>query len=921
MSAARLAIVRELFDRAAALPPAVRARLLEDKAIAADVRDEVSALLASIAAHDDPIAARIADAAAATVPGEPARIGPWRVCGVLGEGGMGVVLLGERDDGQFTQRVAIKRLRGFAGKDTRERLLRERRLLAQLDHPHIARLLDGGTTPDGEPYLVMQLVEGRQLSAWASESAPTLRQRVVAMLKVCRAVHHAHQHLIVHRDLKPDNIMVRADGEPALLDFGIAKLFDATDGAGGTATHHMTPAYASPEQLAGRPVTTASDVFALGVVLYELLSGARAPRGDGAIDEEHGVPPPSRAMAGGRDDANAVRGDLDRIVRKATRRDATERYSSAEALAADLAAWLDGLPISAAAPNWRYLAGKYVRRHRAGVAITVVALASILALSLLLWRQNLATDASRIATAREAATADAAALFLQGLFAEIDPMRHPGRRLGAIELLDIGRERLDAMVDARPTLRASIALRLAELYGNAGRPDRALELARSAQAAISGNDVPAELDRDLRLSLLTSEYRLSQWTAASDIADGLLADVRATGDRATEARVLMVQGRIAQGVSKPGVAEASYEAALVVYRAMGSEGLDGVDSVGHARAQLAQDQGQFPLALERYRATYDARRKRLGEDHPDTIDTQIGMAVCLNFLGRTADAHAIYADALERTKRVFGPRSEATANAMIGAASADRRLGRYGEAEAGYRDAIAFYAEINAGADNVDSADQHANLARVRQDLGDLDGAEALNATALRMRTELFGGDSPWVALAWQNLADFRLDADDVAGAREALAHALRIRRAQFAPRHFLRLISEATQVTIDARSGNRDAALAAVAPLRDALPEAPFNTRVVILEALAAAAAVQPDPAARIAALEEQVQLLRQRHPESHPLLAIARLRLAEAQADAGHVDNARRQLRAASQVIDATNVASSPWRARAQHLGERLR
>ena len=344
-------------------------------------------------------------------PADPAGtlFGPYRVLRLLAEGGMGEVLLAERTDAEFTKQVAIKRIRpGLGTREILERFRQERQLLADLEHPHIARLLDGGSTSDGLPYLVMEYVDGVPLDRWCDERALSLEERIRLFLRVCDAVHFAHRNLVVHRDLKPSNILVDGAGQPKLLDFGIAKVLaptagaEAADGAPRTVFRALTPRYASPEQIRGERITTSTDVYSLGVLLYELLAGRSPYRSAGAGGLERAVceetpTRPSRAASEGEEPrrAHRLRGDLDTIVLRALAKDPERRYASAEDLAADLRRHLDGLPVSARPDTVAYRVTKFVQRNRA-LAAGVLA-----AFVLLLAALTVTVDAQRRAAAGE----------------------------------------------------------------------------------------------------------------------------------------------------------------------------------------------------------------------------------------------------------------------------------------------------------------------------------------------------------------------------------------------------------------------------------------------------------------------------------------------------------------------------------------
>jgi tetratricopeptide (TPR) repeat protein len=327
------------------------------------------------------------------------RFGAWQTTRLLARGGMGEVWLARRADGQHDQQAALKILSPYlAAPDSIHRFRRERELLARLEHPNIARLLDGGMSAQGEPYLVMEYVEGVRLDQYCDERHLALDERLRLFLKVCAAVSAAHQYFVVHRDLKPGNILVTAEGEPKLLDFGIAKLIDAEAGLEQTATANvfLTPMYASPEILRGQPATVASDIYSLGIVLYELLAGRRpfdaAMLSPAALMEavtQKEVPPPSVALASMQ--GEALDGDLDSIALKALAKIPEERYASASQLADDIRRYLDGQPVTAVHATWLYVARKFVRRNRLAVAAAAILLASLAAgIAGTLWQAHIA---------------------------------------------------------------------------------------------------------------------------------------------------------------------------------------------------------------------------------------------------------------------------------------------------------------------------------------------------------------------------------------------------------------------------------------------------------------------------------------------------------------------------------------------------
>lgn len=391
MNRAQWTQVTALFHSACQRAPAERERWLADNCDDDAIRTEVVAMLRAydtdpeFLEKSDDVAAELADAISSGHAGR--RLGAWRLVAEIGRGGMGVVYEARRDDQEFDRRAAIKILPSWSGSHLADRFRLERRLLAGLDHPGIARLLDSGTTEEGVPYFVMEYVDGQPIDAWCRERGSSLAERVELMERVCEALAFAHQNLVIHRDVKPANLLVTAQGQPKLLDFGIAALLtvegEAAAGMTRTGHHSFTPEYASPEQIRGERVTTASDVYSLGVVMYLLLAGRppyvlapESPLESLRIVCE--VDPPLMSAVADSAERHAMRGDLDIIVAKALRKVPLERYGTVAEFAADLRAWRTGRPVSAARQSFGYLGRRFVRRHRAAVAGSA-ALACILA--------------------------------------------------------------------------------------------------------------------------------------------------------------------------------------------------------------------------------------------------------------------------------------------------------------------------------------------------------------------------------------------------------------------------------------------------------------------------------------------------------------------------------------------------------------
>jgi len=491
--------VKELFTRALELPTASRDDLLERECRDADERREVETLLA--AARDasgflEQPAATLASIADEPDPMVDRIVGNWHIVREIGQGGMGKVYAAERADDAFRKTVALKLVkRGMDTDEVVRRFRNERQVLAALEHPNIARIIDGGSTVEGVPFLVMEYVEGESIDHYCTARALPLRTRLDIFLAVCAAVDYAHRNLVVHRDLKPANIVVTAAGAPVLLDFGIARVLHESDAATGTTVFGvgpMTPGYAAPEQMTGGRITTATDVYALGVVLFELLTGARPyelPPSDFAAAQRivvHCEPPRPSGKTASPAVARALRGDLDTIVMRALEKEPSRRYRSAADFADDIRRYLDGLPIAARPSRWTYRAGKFVRRHRAAVAVAVAVAVMVTAtLSVAIRQRSLALAADARAEQQRSFAVAAANVM------ESDVAEAMAKMLGPTEarlrVLKSAQQVFDHL-RASSTLSRSDRLRaaegdraLAEAYRALGENQQALERLKVAE--------------------------------------------------------------------------------------------------------------------------------------------------------------------------------------------------------------------------------------------------------------------------------------------------------------------------------------------------------------------------------------------------------------------------------------------------------
>ncbi len=623
-------------------------------------------------------------------------IGRYRVEGLIGRGGMGEVYRAVRDDGQFVRRVAVKLLRpGYLAAEMARRFRLERQILARLAHPHIALILDGGVAPDGRPYLVLELVDGLPVTQFCRERSLPVEARLRLFVTIAEAVQFAHANLVVHRDLKPSNILVTDEGVPKLLDFGIAKLLEpGADGAtiDETRPHArlLTPERAAPEQLRGEPVTTATDVFALGVLLYELLTGARPDLGDRTVQAAPPAPPSSNVDGSLR---RRIRGDLDRIVLEALRSEPERRYPSAGQLAEDVERHLSGLPVRARPDTFRYRAAKFVRRNRGPLAV-----AGLFAVLLGTFAVLASVQARRLAVERDAANTERAlaeqvAGILTGLFERSDPRRYPGGdTLRVAAFVEQGEEAVEGVDD--PAVRARLWRTLGQIHASRGRYDRADELLAKAHAellALGGADDPvaaAVFQERARLlaeraggeegrPMLEESVRSLRRILGGDhrdVASALQDLAMATEDLDEQRRLLdeSVAMRQRLGIDDPVTVASSLNALGNTHWSERSPGR----ARSHYRAAAALLEEQFP------------------PDHPARMAVERNLTLTETALGNWDRAVELLADLLERTRRVQGPASVPTANTVQSLALARIHLGDLEEGERGLREARLLLAEV-----------------------------------------------------------------------------------------------------------------------------------------------------------------------------------------------------------------------------------
>ncbi|MET0553026.1 MAG: serine/threonine-protein kinase [Vicinamibacteria bacterium] len=705
---------RALFEQAVERDVHERAAFLDDACRGDDaLRAAVDTLLrADAEAHgplDESPGPWIADALLEA--GEAAwlgrRLGPYQITGVLGRGGMGTVFEASRDDLGFERKVAAKVMRSsLAGTEARLRFEQERRILASLEHPYIARLLDGGETDEGLPWLAMERVEGEPITAWSDRKRLSLPARVRLLAEVCDAVAYAHRHLVVHRDLKPANVFVDSHGRPRLLDFGVAKLLDAAPGSDMTGHWQriLTPDYASPEQVAGRPVSTASDVYSLGVMLYELLVGRRPVAWAGLTPDEvqrrleRELPPlPSRAVRGDAEAAEVARvratsvgglrralcGDLDRMTMMALRPAAAERYASVEALAADLRRWLGGFAVLAAGSGRFYRARKFLRRHRVALVATAGAAGGLAVFA------TMAVLAGNRAE-RQRLRAEAVTELLVGAFSDADPERNRGTVTTAREVLDNGARRLLVTGNEDPLLAADLARAVGAVYLSLGLYDQAQPLLERAEreAARGGGDplTHAALQQELA-ELRTAQARFDEARAHARAA---VAGWRTAGRPEAALETERLQARIENETGRRNEAAALLDRVLREQEAGAGSASEAVlrTRIEIARTEVLRGE---PARAE---AVLRAATRPTDARSPLAVALDGELSRVLMRLHRPDEAETLARSALEGNRRIWGSRHPRVAEALTLVGNVALERGRGAEAQAAFEEVVAMRREL-----------------------------------------------------------------------------------------------------------------------------------------------------------------------------------------------------------------------------------
>ena len=824
--------LQRLFDDAVALSPAERAAYLDRECgDDAELRREIESLID----HDSDAhtLGGVVDRAAAEVVQEHdehhlgEEIGSYRVVERIAEGGMGTVYLGERVDGEFEQKVAVKLLStGLPSTDARRRFVGERQILASLNHPCIAQLIDGGTTDSDEPYLVMEYIEGEAIDDYCDRHDLSVQDRLELFKQVCSVVEHAHQNLVIHRDLKPSNILVTPDGIPKLLDFGIAKLLapdelDVDITLSSQFVRPMTPAHASPEQVRGEAITVATDVYALGVLLYELLCGqapfkvssstlpeieriicettpqapsaavgrpARDPSGDSGRGDSSGDSAPAgdldellaEKVAGHRATSTRrlrrrLRGDLDAIVQMAMQKEPQHRYSSVGQLAEDIERHLSHVPVRARSQSAGYRVGRFIARHAAAVAATaVIVLVSVTLVGY--YTAQLADERDRARL--EARKAAEVSEFLSSVFRLADPSEAGGENLSARELLDRGARRLDEELASQPEVLAEMLVVIGNNYHHLGLYDEARDLIERSvdvRRELHGSNHPDVGDALYALGLIRGQ--LGEYEAALRVHQEALELRRADDPLSSDVGDSMREvGRAFANLSRLPEAEQTYAETLALLRRIESGSTVAMAETLETYGAYKRAHGDLDGGRELLVESLEMKRELHGERHMSVAHVLNSLALLEQESGDLEAARDLFEESLELRRALHGDDHIGVGKVLGNLGNLQYALGRFADSERYTREAMPIF-ERAYGPDHPNPVFLLENLANAQLALGQTEEAVSSYRECLAKMRQIFGEGHFEVGLSLANLGGGLLIAEEFLEAETLFASALEVFR------------------------------------------------------------------------------------------------------------------------------------------------
>jgi len=767
-------------------------------------------------------------------------VGGYRLVERLGQGGMATIYRGDREDATFEHQVAVKLMRsGMASEAMLGRFQEEQRILASLNHPNVAQLFGGGVTEDGQPYIVLELVDGEPLDTYCDTKRLGIGDRLRLFQSVCEAVEHAHSRLVVHRDLKPSNILVTEDGTVKVLDFGVAKLLEADADPGadpdavtkqGTLTSlygaPLTPEFAAPEQFQSATATTATDVYALGVVLYDLLTGSRPfPFTNGSpldrariLQEQNPQRPSQRILAPASpksptDDVaqrrrtspqrlhRRLQGDLDTIVLKALRRETERRYSSVAILREDVERHLATLPIRARPEAWTYILGRFVRRNRTTVALSLLVF-------LVLLGGLAAALAGQRAARREAATAERISAFLVDAFRTTDPKYGESGAVPARDIVDRAVERIRSDLDAEPAVRARLMQVLGESSLALGEFEQAEDLVKESirlRTELSGADDESTIaSRNVLASLYTATGQLDEAQALFEQA--LADEKRLRPGSLLHATIANDYGMLLREKEESVAAEALYRESLNIHRRLGTEASQEAIRTLNNLAICRRIDGDLEEAEALLRRVLDLQRQVIQEPHVDVATALNNLATVVRRRDNLDEAEKLYRESLVQRQAIFGESHPEVAQSYNNVGTVLYYRDDLDGAAEYFERAFSIW-EIFFEGDHPRLGNALANLGSLRRRQGHLEEAVTYLRRAAEMVERIHGPDHPNLGAALQRWGSTRLEAGPPAAALPLLERALTLLEATRGPA-YRRTIDAALDLAIALRqTGQGDAA------------------------------------------------------------------------------------------------------------------
>ena len=799
-------ILGHLYEAASELPAEQRKTFIEDHSPNENMKKELSSLLdveKDSTTYFNALSEKLIEPAfdeLIDMPPSCGKVNNYKILEKIGRGGMGSVYLAERSDKTYESHVAVKILRrGLDSDDILSRFKIERQILAQLNHPNITHLLDGGITSDGRPYFVMEYVKGKPITEYCNDNRLTIEQRIELFIRICDAIAYAHQNLVIHRDLKPGNILVTEGGIVKLLDFGIAKLIDDKRNQyhtiSETGQRFMTPEYSSPEQIRGKQINTASDVYQLGLVLYKLLCD-KTPftfKDDSLVERERVIleqePGKPSAVFAKKEDSNIkdisdkrsstparirkkIKGDLDTIILRALHKEPEKRFSSVVEMKEDLIRYLKGLPVQSQRDSLKYRTEKFIKRNKVPVSIASGFMLALIIFGLI---YNHSITDQRNQAQREAMKASQVTSFLIDLFEANDPTITGGEDISAWELLEYGEERIE-ILEGQPEVQAQMFDVTGQIYRKIGEFEKSENLLNNAleiRKELLGENHPETLSNYDKLGLLMSDQ--GRFSEAESILRNVL-DIRKKNDMLKDPATADTKSNLAYVIRRIGdhnEAEELYRQSLEIRQnAYGNKHELTIESMSSLGVTLLH-KPDYTEGEKIFREVLELRKELLGPVHPDLAMSYNNLGALLLLVGKFEESTGMFREALDMRKKLFGDRHPKVALTTNNLAIAYGELGNYEESESYFNEALTTRTNL-FGEDNVNTAISKFSLALLNLKTNEPEEALSYSQDAYQVFLEKLSEDHSFTARSMLAMGNAYLMLEEHDSAREYIEKGFR---------------------------------------------------------------------------------------------------------------------------------------------------